>query len=239
MILPKQHVMRDHHSTGLCFFTFVVFINAESIENMKRLIAILILISFFFSAAPQENHQGNQDPLLGIDFGSEWIKLAVISQGSRADTVLNENSKRKSLSAILFPEPASSSAPRQFGEAAMVRPHKVFGYLRELLGTEYNRNGKYGPHQYYQTIITDRRGQLKIVKDKDSYSPEFLNAMLLHYSKARAEAHSGKNISKCVITVPPYFTSTQRLALLSAARIAGNYLPNFLQYLLRSTFELT
>ena len=104
----------------------------------------------------------------------------------------------------------------------MVRPHKVFVYLRELLGKEYNRKGQYGPHQYnHKLIADDRRATLMITKDKDSYPPELLNAMLLHYSKARAEAHSGKNISKCVITVPPYFTSSQRLALLSSARIAG------------------
>jgi hypoxia up-regulated 1 len=186
------------------------------------LIAILLLIPFFLPAAPHDNNHGNQEPVLGIDFGSEWIKLAVISQGSRADTVLNENSKRKTLSAFLFPESASN-VPRQFGEAAMARPHKVFVYLRELLGMEYNRNGKYGPHQFHHTIIADdRRARFRIINDKISYYPEFLNAMLLHYSKARAEAHTGKNISKCVITVPPYFTSPQRLALLSAARIAGN-----------------
>jgi molecular chaperone DnaK (HSP70) len=207
---------------SVCFCTLDISSFPESIENtqnkMKTLAAILIVFSILFPASPHDN---NQDALLGIDFGSEWIKLAVISQGSRADTVLNENSKRKTLSAILFPEPASN-APRQFGEAAMVRPHKVFVYLRELLGVEHNRKGKYGPHQYYHKMITDdRRAKLMIMKDKDSYSPEFLNAMLLLYSKARAETHSGKNISKCVITVPPYYTSSQRLALLSAARIAG------------------
>ena len=185
---------------------------------ISYLISFLILVSLPYPAVPDDF---GKEALLGIDFGSEWIKLAVISHGSKLEIVLNENSKRKSLSAILFPESGTNNL-RHFGEAAIVRPHKTLLYLRELLGMSYSRNNMYGPHYYpSSTVADDRRGTCLIRRDENSYSPEILNAMLMMYAKARAEDYTGKNISKCVITVPPYFTSVQRLAIFSASRIAG------------------
>ena len=181
-------------------------------------ITFLVLALLPFPAALDD---ASKDILLGIDFGSEWIKLVIVSQGSRVETVLNENSKRKTLSAILLPDPGND-IPRIFGEAAVSRPHKSLLYVRELLGMSHSRKGTYGPHHYQSSITADeRRGACIIRRDGTSYSPEILNAMLLVYAKVRAEEHTGKNVTKCVITVPPYFNSLQRLALLSAARIAG------------------
>jgi hypothetical protein len=73
--------------------------------------------------------------LIGVDFGSEWIEVAV-AQGTSIDIVLNENTQRKSLAALAFPDTSSKSDNelRTFGEAAMARPHLALQYIRELLG---------------------------------------------------------------------------------------------------------
>ena len=75
------------------------------------------------------------ETLIGIDFGSEWIEVAV-AQGTSIDIVLNENTQRKSLAALAFPDSSSKSNNdlRTFGEAAMARPHLALQYIRELLG---------------------------------------------------------------------------------------------------------
>jgi molecular chaperone DnaK (HSP70) len=188
------------------------------VVNLCHWISFLVLTSLPYPAVLEDV---SKDVLLGIDFGSEWIKLVVVSQGSRVDTVLNENSKRKTLCAILFPEPGSR-VPRIFGEGAISRPHKSISYFRELLGMSYSRKGVYGPHIFSHSIVAnERRGTCEFSRDAALYSPEILNAMLMVYAKARAEEHTGKNVSKCVVTVPPYFNSLQRMALLSAARVAG------------------
>jgi hypothetical protein len=74
------------------------------------------------------------EPLIGIDFGSEWIKVAV-AQGTAVDIVLNENTQLKSLAALSFPEGSKGNDElRLFGESAMSRPHLALQYIRELLG---------------------------------------------------------------------------------------------------------
>jgi hypoxia up-regulated 1 len=127
----------------------------------------------------------SEEALVGIDYGSEWIKIAVL-QGTAVDIVLNENSQRKSLAVIAFPDVAASTGNelRLFGEAAMARPHLALQYVRELLGgcltpqcsrvrislhrvprshfwlflragQPHNAKNVYGPHYFPDTIEVD------------------------------------------------------------------------------------
>ena len=162
------------------------------------------------------------EAFLAIDYGSEWIKIAVM-RGGKADIVLNENSKRKSLAALSFAD--GPEALRQFGESAMARPQHSLQYVRELLG-KYHRGGgvaTVGPHTFPAAVQADpERGGLQLVRSAtEIYSAEALNAMLLTYARERAEEHSGISLHKCVIAVPAYFADEERRSLLAAARIAG------------------
>ena len=73
---------------------------------------------------------------------------------SQVDVVLNEQSGRKSLSAISFPDPGAELL-RSFGAEAMARPHKAIAYVRELLGRTHNPSGVYGPHFFPHSITVD------------------------------------------------------------------------------------
>ena len=162
------------------------------------------------------------ETFLGIDFGSEWIKIAVM-RGGKADIVLNENSKRKSIAALSFAD--GPEALRLFGESAMARPQNALQYVRELLGKCHSlaSRNRFGPHHFPSTVQADpARGVCQLVRSGgEKYSAETLNAMLLTYARERAEEHAGVAVRRCVISVPAYFTDEERRALLAAARIAG------------------
>jgi len=94
----------------------------------------LLAVACFIAAAATAVPPPEEEALVGLDFGSEWIEIA-IARGTDIDIVLNENTQRKSLAALAFPEAKDGAdAVRLFGEAAMARPHAALQYVRELLG---------------------------------------------------------------------------------------------------------
>uniref|UniRef100_A0A7S4NZ66 Uncharacterized protein n=1 Tax=Guillardia theta TaxID=55529 RepID=A0A7S4NZ66_GUITH len=164
----------------------------------------------------------DEEPIMALDYGSEWIKVAVWN-GRDADVVLNENSKRKSLAALAIPKKRGVDELRLFGEAATARPQFAIQYVRELLGKSYSKENKFGPHYFPENVKLDpSRGACKVVQGGgEEYSPEVLNAMLLTYVKGRVQEHTGRAVGKCVIAVPSYFSEIQRRSLLASADIAG------------------
>jgi len=157
--------------------------------------------------------------VLGIDFGSEWIKLAVVQRSAGVQIVLNEASKRKSPNAIGFGPEA-----RDFGDTAMVKPHLAFTHTRELLGKQYTPTLQtaYGPTYFpYEIVVDEERGAVKIREGERFLAPETLVAMVLTYAKSLGQAHTGEKVSDCVITVPGFYRQFERQAILDAALIAG------------------
>ena len=185
----------------------------------SRVLLAAIVLAFTRGLATADD-----ELLVGLDFGSEWIKIAAV-QGTSIDIVLNENSQRKSMAAIAFPDAASGGDDelRLFGEAAMARPHLALQFTRELLGQPHNARNVYGPHYFPASIEVDpARGACRFVRSRtESYSAEEINAMLLVYVKRLVQEHTGKPVRRCVITVPNFFADADRRALLAAARIAG------------------
>lgn len=98
------------------------------------LLALLVLACCPAVQASATPPPPEEEVLIGLDYGSEWIKIA-IAQGTDIDIVLNENTQRKSLAALSFPDARDGAdGMRLFGEAAMSRPNATLQYLRELLG---------------------------------------------------------------------------------------------------------
>ena len=95
---------------------------------------LLLIVTIAAAEKPPGGESDDAEPLIGLDYGSEWIKVAV-AQGTAVDIVLNENTQRKSLAALSFPDGSKGNDElRLFGESAMSRPHLALQYIRELLG---------------------------------------------------------------------------------------------------------
>nr|XP_022912599.1 hypoxia up-regulated protein 1 [Onthophagus taurus]XP_022912601.1 hypoxia up-regulated protein 1 [Onthophagus taurus] len=161
--------------------------------------------------------------VMSIDFGSEWMKIGIVSPGVPMEIALNKESKRKTPTVISFRDNV-----RTFGEDAQtvgIRfPKNSYQYLLELLGKSIDHPivKKYQERfPYYEIVPDEERGTIKFKHDEETfYTPEELIAQLLFKAKEFAEQSAHQKIKECVITVPGYFNQVERKALLQAAKFA-------------------
>jgi len=163
-----------------------------------------------------------QSNVIGIDFGSDTMKIAIVKPGSPIEIVSNFQSKRKTPTIISF-----YRGERLFGSDA----YALMGRKPELTITKFQRMlGRSADHpivqevkkQYFPyEIYTNETSYGTAIKQESTYyTPEELLAMMLQHAKDMTAAHGGHVIKDCVITVPSSFTQHERKAMYAAADIA-------------------
>ena len=134
---------------------------------------------------------------IGIDLGTTNSCVAVI-EGGEPVVIANAEGARTTPSVVGF----SKSGERLVGQIAkrqaVSNPAKTVSSIKREMGTNY-----------------------KVNIDDKSYTPEQISAMILQKLKADAEAYLGETVREAVITVPAYFTDSQRQATKNAGQIAG------------------
>lgn len=161
---------------------------------------------------------------MSVDFGSEWMKIAIVSPGVPMEIVLNKESKRKTPVAIAFRD-----EERTIGEDAYTVgvkfPSNMYFYLLELLGKTIDNPivKLYQKRFPYYTIVEDAERKTVVFQhDSDTkFTPEELIAMILTKAKEYAENFAHQKIKESVITVPAFFNQAERRAMLKAAELAG------------------
>lgn len=198
------------------------------------LIAIWVACSFqYLHAIPSKNTRNTSPTILGIDFGSEFIKVAYASRGKPIDLLLNEQSKRKTSNFVgfrrvnerLIGENARQVTAR-FPSAAVRYYYQMFLGKRFSLAQESlnlrckNELGltswEWKENEARKTIDLVLRGDDNI---SQVFQPEELVAYMLRYVVGFLDPNT-QHLSGVVISVPPYFTLEQREAILSAAKLA-------------------
>ena len=163
--------------------------------------------------------------LLAIDYGSEFLKMALVAPGrSPISIVNNEISKRKSPAAVSF-----VGGVRALGDEAHALgtryPDRVLYRLRDLVGLQASSPAVGGllsaSYLPYAVAPDPARGTVLLTVDGQQLSVEEAAASVLHYARLCAEAQAGAPIKDVVITVPAFFSQAQRQGLLDAAGIAG------------------
>merc|ERR1719484_521387 len=171
--------------------------------------------------------------VIGIDFGTEFMKVALVQPGSPLEIVTNTVSKRKSETVVAFVRGERLFASDAYGSLSR-KPEQSYARLTEVLGrsetrpsTETLRTKSYFPTT---TRFNESRGALAIAAPKsttedygggwDEWQPEELVAMVLTYAKDITRAYGGNVVRDCVITVPMSATQIEREALLAAAELA-------------------
>lgn len=139
------------------------------------------------------------------------------------EIALNKESKRKTPSVIAFREHS-----RTVGEDAVTLaarfPASSYGYLLDLLGKDIDNPivelyKKRFP--YYNIVADPERNTVTFKNGEEIYTVEELIAQLLLRGQEFAQDATGQAIQECVLIVPGYFGQSERLALLSAARLAN------------------
>mmetsp|Transcript_21383 Transcript_21383/g.60214 ORF Transcript_21383/g.60214 Transcript_21383/m.60214 type:complete len:599 (+) Transcript_21383:3-1799(+) len=172
-------------------------------------------------------------PVVGIDIGSKWYKVAMI-QGNSFDIVVDEAGDRRRPSMVAFHD-----GVRYFGrdaeQLAVRYPDDVFANFGDLLGRNVSvpvpEHVRFGG----RLAVDEGRGAWKVRLDarrgvdddgeEEEVVPELtveeLAAMVLEEARNIASTQAGTVVRDCVIVVPNFYTQRQRRALRDAAEVAG------------------
>lgn len=183
----------------------------------------IIIAAFLFLLSILKVNSNN----LGIDFGSEYIKITVLKPQSSFKMVENIQSKTKTPAALAFKD-----EERLFGSDALSKkvrfPKQVFVYMLEFLGKKYqSKQVKKFIEDFFVSYETEEEEDRKTFNFKVSYynenyifSIEEIFGMLFRYIKFLSDKYSEANIKDCVVTIPAFFGYRERLAITQAIELS-------------------
>ncbi len=140
--------------------------------------------------------------VIGIDLGTTNSCVAVM-EGGEPVVIANAEGARTTPSVVAFTRATSNKASER------------------LVGELAKRQAVTNPDRTIISIKRDMGTDRKITIDGKTYTPPEISAMILQKLKADAESYLGTTVSQAVITVPAYFSDSQRQATKDAGRIAG------------------
>ncbi|KAK9366521.1 heat shock protein 70 family [Lipomyces kononenkoae] len=190
--------------------------------RLRALLFLTCLISLVLIPAPAVA------AILGVDFGQSSTKAALVSPGVPFEIVLTRDSKRKDVSGVAF-----NGDERLYGSAAAGiasrTPSSAFLHFKPLLGRSVSSSEAeiyMAQHPGVDLIPSGNRSTISFKTADSSFPVEELMAMSLTYLRTLGEEMLPKSsatsrIYDVAITIPPYFDSVQRKAIIDAAEIAG------------------
>jgi len=180
-----------------------------------RIIASIVVLCAVVNA--------QKSAVLGIDLGSQFFKVAVIKTGG-FDTVMNENSKRKSYTSVAMIDGERYLNDNAFSQKTK-KPNEVLMGMAQLIGKEFDtkahEQGEFGSYMLpYKFEKDPERGTIIYdVNGGEKWSPDELVGMLFHNIKEMSQKHIDQTLSECVVTVPVWLTEHERRMIIDAAAI--------------------
>ena len=164
-----------------------------------------------------------QAAVIGIDLGTEYFKISLIQPGKKLEIVENVQSTRITPTLIAFTEEARLMGAEAQSRAS-TKPDSLLPFFLRLLGVPGNSTeARKALEEEFVTLKleedTDKVTFKAVVRDQ-RFSIEELVAMIFELAKGMSETYSKGAIKDCAVTVPPYWTRTQRQLLLQTAEAA-------------------
>merc|ERR1711906_94884 len=163
------------------------------------------------------------DTTVGIDLGTTYSCVGVYKNG-KVEIIANDQGNRITPSWVAFPEEERLIGDAAKNQAAINPENTVFD-VKRLIGRKYGDTTVQHDKKLLPYKIVDSGGkpyvEVLYKKEKKTYSPEEVSAMVLTKMKEVAEAFLGKEIKNAVVTVPAYFNDAQRQATKDAGTISG------------------
>ena len=135
--------------------------------------------------------------IIGIDLGTTNSCVAVM-EGGEAVVIANAEGNRTTPSVVAFSKDGERMVGQVAKRQAVTNPDRTVSSIKREMGSDY-----------------------KVTVDGKKYTPQEISAMILQKLKSDAEAYLGDTVTEAVITVPAYFTDSQRQATKDAGKIAG------------------
>ena len=157
--------------------------------------------------------------IIGIDLGTTNSCVAVM-EGKEPTVIINNEGQRTTPSVVAF----TNDGERKIGNAAkrqaITNPHKTVFSIKRFMGEKYDQVTKEIERVPYKVVRGDNNTP-RVDIDGKLYSPQEISAMILQKMKKTAEEYLGQDVHEAVITVPAYFSDSQRHATKEAGEIAG------------------
>ena len=157
--------------------------------------------------------------IIGIDLGTTNSCVAVM-EGNEPTVIINNEGQRTTPSVVAFTDGGERKIGNPAKRQAITNPHKTIFSIKRFMGEKFSQVTSDVARMPYKVVKGDNDTP-RVDIDGRLYSPQEISAMILQKMKKTAEEYLGQEVTEAVITVPAYFSDSQRQATKEAGKIAG------------------
>lgn len=157
--------------------------------------------------------------IIGIDLGTTNSCVSVM-EGNEPVVIPNSEGRRTTPSIVAFTENGERKVGDPAKRQAITNPTKTVSSIKRFMGETFDRITKEKDRVPY-VVVKGENNTPRVKIDDRMYTPQEISAMVLQKMKKTAEDYLGQTITEAVITVPAYFSDSQRQATKEAGEIAG------------------
>lgn len=157
--------------------------------------------------------------IIGIDLGTTNSCVSVM-EGNEPVVIPNSEGHRTTPSIVAFTESGERKVGEPAKRQAITNPTRTIASIKRFMGESYDKVKNEIDRVPYNVVRGDNNTP-RIVIGERQYTPQEISAMVLQKMKKTAEDYLGQEVTEAVITVPAYFSDSQRQATKEAGEIAG------------------
>jgi molecular chaperone DnaK len=157
--------------------------------------------------------------IIGIDLGTTNSCVAVM-EGNEPVVIQNSEGRRTTPSIVAFTDNGERKVGDPAKRQAITNPAKTIFSIKRFMGETFDKVQKETNRVPYKVVKGDNNTPRVQIDDR-KYTPQEISAIILQKMKKTAEDFLGQEVTEAVITVPAYFSDSQRQATKEAGEIAG------------------
>jgi len=157
--------------------------------------------------------------IIGIDLGTTNSCVAVM-EGNQPTVIINNEGQRTTPSVVAFTDGGERKIGNPAKRQAITNPNNTVFSIKRFMGETYDRVGQEVSRMPYK-VVRGENNTTRVDINGKLYTPQEISAMILQKMKKTAEEYLRQDVTEAVITVPAYFSDSQRQATKEAGRIAG------------------
>ena len=157
--------------------------------------------------------------IIGIDLGTTNSCVAVM-EGNQPTVIINNEGQRTTPSVVAFTDGGERKVGSPAKRQAITNPKNTVFSIKRFMGETYDQVTKEIERVPY-TVVRGENNTPRVDVEGRQFSPQEISAMILQKMKKTAEDYLRQPVTEAVITVPAYFSDSQRQATKEAGKIAG------------------
>ena len=157
--------------------------------------------------------------IIGIDLGTTNSCVSVM-EGNQPTVIINDEGARTTPSIVAFTENGERKVGNPAKRQAITNPHNTIFSIKRFMGETYDQVNREIARVPYK-VARGENNTPRVDINGRLYSPQEISAIILQKMKKTAEDYLRQEVTEAVITVPAYFSDSQRQATKEAGKIAG------------------